>query len=86
MSIDTAVIGIAQTAGLAGVIVGFCELGALLLHVPNPPVALGRASRPTVFALSSVAPAKYVAGLRQGQCSQIGGDGIQRDDFCCGTN
>lgn len=97
LGIDVAVAGTTQAAGLAGVIVGFCELGALVLGVVSRaaqrheakeqqasslPDAPGTAPQePERNAQPGNASGKYVVDARQAQGVQIGDHGIQRVEF-----
>jgi hypothetical protein len=97
LGIDVAVAGTTQAAGLAGVIVGFCELGALVLGVgswaarrqeagdqrdSHPPEVPERAGQEADGIVPPVSPsAKYIVDTRQAQAVQIGDHSTQHNDF-----
>jgi hypothetical protein len=93
LGVAVAVAGVDKAAGLAGVIVGFCELGALMLGVvgwvgqqraaagtPGPEVAAvsGSAAEPKP---PTAQPATYVVDARQAQGVQTGEGNTQHNDY-----
>lgn len=89
LGVDIVVAGISRAAALAGVIVGFCEIGALLLALAawvaerreRPARGLPPAHGPTGQEDAAAGPAvtspKFVVDAGQAGVVQIGDHGIQ---------
>ena len=93
LAADVVVAGMGRAAGLAGVIVGFCELGALVLGVAaRTGEQQARSERregrvPEVAdeggdgRLTGGMAGKYVVDARHSRGVQVGDRSVQRNDF-----